>query len=243
MTELSVVIPLFNEAARLPQLFDRLEPWLTDEREIVFADDGSTDKSYEICKQFEEKHPRQVQAVRLEANEGKGGAVRAGVMRAKGTYIIFTDADCPYGVDVLDRIQSILATGTKICLGTRDHSDSTMENYGILRRLASATFRLWVRCVSNCGPVRDTQCGVKGFQRETAHFLFEGLVTRDFCFDIELISLAQRLKIQFDFVPVQLQQNAGSSIQLRRDAPRMFLGAWLANRAARARFVDRQKKQ
>lgn len=236
MTDLSLVIPLYNEESRLPKLFEILEKWLNKRREIIFADDGSQDKSHELCLGFAARHPKNVQAIRLDVNEGKGGAVRAGILVARGETIIFTDADCPYGVAVFDQIYQSLKDSADICLGSRDHSASTMESYGILRRLASTVFRLWVRSVASCGSIRDTQCGVKGFRRDAARLLFEGLSTRDFCFDIEFIALAHLMKFKMDIVPVQLKRNEGSSLLLRRDVPRMFVGAWRANRSAKARF-------
>lgn len=229
----SLVIPLYNEARRVPALLQALAEAADPELELVLVDDGSADGTSAALEEGARRHPGlRLRALRLEARQGKGGAVRAGLLAARGALRAFTDADLPYGLEAIEALFAALEAGADVAIGARDLAGSTVGEAPLVRRGASRLFRAWVRLVAGgLGPVRDTQCGAKAFRAASAELLFGELVRRDFAFDIEVLTLAVRLGLGIARVPVRQRAQDGSSVRLRREVPRMFLGALPAARA------------
>ena len=171
---LSVVVPAFNEAERLPATLDALEAHLTagSRAEIVVVDDGSTDATAAIV---EARPPAAVRiaCVRLEANRGKGRAVVAGVAASRGSVIAFIDADLPYTLANLDEAVRLVATGeADVALGARDLPASSYDpSYPLARQIAGRSYATLVRLALGL-PFGDTQCGLKSFTRAAARALF-----------------------------------------------------------------------
>jgi glycosyltransferase involved in cell wall biosynthesis len=230
----SLVIPMRNEARRVPALVDALAAWTaTGGREALLVDDGSADATTaEVERAIAGRAG--LRALRLDPNQGKGGAVRAGLLAARGALRAFTDADLPYGLDAVDALFEALASAD-VATGARDLARSDVSRAPALRRVVSRAFRLWVGLVADLGEVRDSQCGVKAFRAEVVPTLFEALERRDFAFDIEVLSLARRLGLRVARVPVRQREEDGSTVRLGTDAPRLFVAALSAGRSARRR--------
>ena len=240
MTSRSLVIPLRNEARRVPGLVAALAGWARPGDELLLVDDGSQDGTPAALEAAaaaaREAHPGlTVRLIRLDPGEGKGAAVRAGMLAARGALRAFTDADLPYGLEAVDALFAALEGGAEVAVGARDLNGSEARGAPPLRRAASRLFRAWVGLVAGLGPVRDTQCGVKAFRAASAERLFGQLERRDFAFDIEVLALARGLELPVVCVPVRQRAQDGSSVRLRREVPRMFLGALPAARAGARR--------
>jgi glycosyltransferase involved in cell wall biosynthesis len=218
-TSLSLVIPAYNEADRigvgLKQLMEEVSP---DDTEIIVVDDGSTDDTAEEARTHLDSWPRH-DVVSLSRNRGKGAAVRAGVVRARGEVIAYVDADM--ATDPRD-LTSLLAAldGNHIAIGSRAHTGSVVHRE-VHRRVMNRTFGMLVASMTQL-PYMDTQCGFKAFKGSVAKLLFHGNRVDRFAFDVEVLDLAARLGLRREEVPVHWIDVAGSHVRPVHDGVQML---------------------
>jgi len=220
--DLTVVVPAYNEAVRLPRALDGLAAWcIAQERsiEVLVVDDGSTDATASAAA----AHPLGCGVLRLRRNSGKGAAVRTGMLVGQGRVIAFTDADLPYdlaalhwGCDVIDAGIASIVYGDRTIAGSEQSVSRSAA-----RSVASRCFRAISRRLVSLD-VGDTQCGLKVFRRDAAREVFHRVWTDGFAFDAEAILVARRLGYSAIGVPVRLVNEAGSTVSLRRHAPAML---------------------
>ena len=219
--ELTVLIPAFNEAERLPGtlagLAQFLDAWAVDYR-VVVMDDGSRDGTATVSDAF---GPR-FSTVRLP-QRGKGAAIRQGMLRATGKIAAFTDADLPYDLAALKTGCDWIGRGEcEAVFGARDLVESRHEARRKLSRIvASAVFREVVKHVVS-REVTDTQCGLKIFSRRAAQAIFSRTTIDGFAFDAEVVLLARRLSLSVRRVPVTLINEYSSTLSLSRHAGKML---------------------
>lgn len=229
---LSVVVPAYNEAERLPATLDVLEAYLatTSRAEIVVVDDGSSDATAAIVEARPPSGVR-VGCVRLEANRGKGRAVVAGVAASRGQVIAFIDADLPYTLANLDEAVRLVASGdADVALGARDLAASSYDpSYPLARQVAGRSYAALVRLALGL-PFGDTQCGLKSFARAAARALFPLLTIEGYGFDVELVYLACTRGHRIARFPVTLSHRHESRVRLVRDSLRMFGDLWRVRR-------------
>jgi len=219
---LTVVLPAYNEAARLPQTLTLLSEWadsLPFEVEILVVDDGSDDATAKEAA----LHPVGCTVVRLNHNAGKGAAVRTGMLLARKDIVAFTDADLPYRLDALRRAHDMIANRkADIVYGSRDLPDShAVVRRETSRRIASYIFRGITRVMVS-GNISDTQCGLKVYSRSAARAVFCRVHTNGFAFDAEAILVARNLHLRSASMAITLINEAGSTVSLQRHAPTML---------------------
>lgn len=189
--------------------------------EIVVADDGSTDDTPEIVREAGQTLGSShlvVRYLRLP-HRGKGAAVRAGVLAARGDPIAFLDADLTILPSVVSPLLRALAEGADIAVASRYVAGSTVRRPAI-RLAMSHVYRWLVRILVPTG-VSDTQCGGKAYTAEAARALFPMSRIDGFAFDAEVLFLARRAGYRIGEVPLSLVQPTETSIHLLRDAPAM----------------------
>ncbi len=232
---LSVVIPAFNEAGRLPATLDALArevpgwPWPA---EIVLVDDGSTDATAEVMSSFAAARDA-VQVVRQPRNLGKGAAVTAGVLAARGRFIVFFDADLSYPLEAVPEAVARLEGGAYVVVGARDlHPEAGRAAYSPLRRATSLAFNALVEGVLGLG-IPDTQCGFKAFRADAARALFPRLSIPGFGFDVELLYAARAQGFAIERMPIRMRgHDAGSvrvfqhGLRMASDVMKVRLRAW-----------------
>ena len=222
---LSIVIPAYNEAKRIAISLDRIADYLgarTYTYEALVVDDGSTDGTLEICREFASRH-EWLKVLHFSVNHGKGHAVRRGVLEAEGEHILICDADLATPIEELDRFRRFLGEGADIVIASRPLRDSHLvERQPLYREFAGRMFNLLVRAVAVRG-IHDTQCGFKLIRREAAHSVFPLCSLNGFSFDIEALHVAQRLGFRIKEAPVHWYHKPGSKVKLLRDGMRMFL--------------------
>jgi hypothetical protein len=217
---LSLVVPAYNEATRLETSIPRLlEVIHRDETEVIIVDDGSTDDTAGVAARHLADLPRS-SVIRLPHNSGKGAAVRAGVVRARGEIIAYMDADMATEPEDLALLIAALRDNP-VAIGSRALESSVVDDKSGLRRLMTRTFGLVVASAVDL-PMRDTQCGFKAFHGSVAKLLFHGAQVDSFAFDIEVLVRASRLGLDTAEVPVRWQQMAGSKVRVIRDSIRMI---------------------
>jgi dolichyl-phosphate beta-glucosyltransferase len=232
---LTIVLPAYNEAARIEAALDELFGWLyrggparsrgrsSDEIgtwQVLVVDDGSEDATVDVLEARPEARPGadgSAPALRLlrRRHAGKGAAVAAGVLAADGDLIVFTDADMATPPDQIPLLTEALATND-LALGSRIQPDGSdrRASQPTYRRLLGRIYRLlagaWVTA-----DVPDTQCGFKGFRRAAALDIFGRLKTEGIAFDAEVIFLARRLGYSYAVVPVMWHDIHGSRMRVR----------------------------
>jgi dolichyl-phosphate beta-glucosyltransferase len=219
---LTIVLPAYNEAERIGPALDELFAYLMTAHglphpiEVLVVDDGSSDGTADLVRIRPEAAGSLAGvtlAVLTVAHGGKGAAVQAGMLAAKGDLVVFADADMATPPDQLPALV-IALDGNDLALGSRiqpDGSDMRATQPGY-RRLLGKAFHL-LASVWVVGPVKDTQCGFKGFTQPVAQDLFSLLKITSIVFDVELIYLARRRKYRIAIVPIQWFDKRGSRMR------------------------------
>jgi dolichyl-phosphate beta-glucosyltransferase len=222
---LSVVIPAFNEAARLPRYLDEVVGFLEARGkpyEVVVVDDGSTDGTAAVVRALAARHPT-VRLLPLGRNRGKGAAVRAGMLAAMGSARLFTDADGATPIGELTRLEPALATGADLAIGSRVLVDPAVSVRTRPHRVAAGRVFNWLVARLGVRGVADSQCGFKLFTAEAADALFGSLRTAGFAFDVELLLRAQARGYRIVEVPVNWADQEGSKVGVLSNGPGMVL--------------------
>jgi dolichyl-phosphate beta-glucosyltransferase len=216
---LSVVIPAFNEAARIERALERVCEYLEGRGvtwEIIVADDGSRDSTGLIVQRFiaTQTSPARVRLVRLPQNRGKGAALRAGVAATSGARILTMDADLATPIEDLDTLARALDDGVQVATGSRAVPGSNVTRpQSPLRVLLGRAGNLWIRSLAVPG-VHDTQCGFKLFAGDVGRKLFALSREDRFGIDIEVLCLAQRhLGLKVAEVGVHWEHQDGSKVR------------------------------
>jgi len=221
--DLGVVIPAFNEAARIGDTLHKIHSYLSEQRyttEIVVVDDGSTDETARIAEEI--LTPLGGRVLSYSPNRGKGHAVRYGMLRACGRLLMFSDADLATPIEELAALQKALAEGADIAIGSRDVPGSKLiRRQSIIRETGGKLFNLFVRLLAVPG-IRDTQCGFKLFTAEAARRIFPLCTVDNFSFDVEVLYLARKMGYRIAEVPVVWRHQEGSKVRIWRDGPCMF---------------------
>jgi dolichyl-phosphate beta-glucosyltransferase len=227
---LSVVIPAYNEAIRLPpyllSIREYLERTLAGNYEVVVVDDGSQDGLSDLLEKRRVEWP-QLCLHRHRANRGKGAAVRTGMLAARGTFLLFADADGATPIEEEQLLRAALAGGADLAIGSRLLDDGAFKRSKRLlsRDLAGRSFAWLVRQFLGL-PLRDTQCGFKMFRREAGQTLFRLCREPGYLFDLEVLIRAQQLGFRTAEVPVRWRDVPGSKVRLLRDGWKMARGLW-----------------
>jgi dolichyl-phosphate beta-glucosyltransferase len=209
--QLSVVIPAYNEADRLPPTLERVFTYLRGRDasfEVIVVDDGSRDETV--------ARARAAGATVLpnEVNRGKGYSVRRGMLAARGARRLMTDADLSTPIEDLGRLMAALDGGFDVAIGSRALPDSNVEvHQPWYRENMGRVFNGLVRLLAVPG-LKDTQCGFKLFTAEAAQAAFSRALLDGFSFDVEALYLARRHGFRIAEVPVTWRNDAASRVGL-----------------------------
>ncbi len=222
--ELSLIIPSYNEEARLPATLRRIAEYVraaNRHAEVIVVDDGSRDRTAEVAQSFIPEIPF-LRVVSNGVNRGKGFSVRHGALEARGRIVLFTDADLSAPIEEADKLLAALATAD-VAIGSRALDRSLIEVHeSLFREFAGIIFNKIVRIILLL-PFVDTQCGFKAFLRERCHILFEQQRIERFGFDPELLFLAKRHGLCTVEIPVRWAHSPATRVHMLRDSVIMFL--------------------
>ena len=219
----SVVIPAFNEAQRLPPFLEKVVGYFEgrdEPYEIIVVDDGSTDATAELV---EGKQLGAVSVLRLQSNQGKGAAVRAGMLAARGTYRLFVDADGATPIEELKRLEPMLIAGADVVIGSRVLVDPGVSVATRRHRVAAGRVFNWLVARLGLHGIADSQCGFKAFTAAAAEALFGALQTDGFGFDVEVLLRAQAAGFRVTEVAVNWADQRGSKVGVLTASPGMLL--------------------
>lgn len=220
--QLSIVIPAFNEAERLPRYLPEVLRYghaFPGGSEILVVDDGSQDGTAKYVQKLASSHPA-LRLLQQPHNMGKGAAVRRGVLEAKGAYVLFADADGSTPIEETAKLLNAAERGADVVIASR-RAQGASQSRTALRDLMSTAFYRLTNLLAVPG-VADTQCGFKLMRRDAAQQLFALLKEDGWAFDVELLYLAQKLGMLLVEVPVQWTAVAGSKVRPLSDAIKML---------------------
>jgi len=220
---LSLIIPSYNQRERATHAAREAHAFLgrsvDPAVEILLVDDGSRPTEVPAPQDL----PSSVVVLRHETNLGKGGAIRTGVLAARGRFVLFTDSDLPFSLEPVATTLAWLADDADIVIGDRLLPDSECAvDVTPLRRLSSVVFTAMVRRWVGL-PFDDTQCGYKGYRTEVARRLYEPLQVTSFAFDVEVLVRACKSGYRIRRQPLRLVHNEDTSVRLSRHAPQMLM--------------------
>jgi dolichyl-phosphate beta-glucosyltransferase len=235
--ELSLVIPAYNEAHRLPPYLAAVRSYLDaryrDGYEVLVVDDGSNDGLGELLVQAASQWPR-LRTLKHAQNQGKGAAVRTGVLAASGARILFADADGATPIEEEARLAEAIQNGADLAVGSRLVAAAGVErSRSWARGLAGRLFAAVARRLLGLA-VRDTQCGFKMFRAEAAQRLFSLAREPRYLFDLEVLALAAKLGYRIAEVPVRWKEIAGGHLSLVREVPKVLRDLWRLYRRLRS---------
>jgi glycosyltransferase involved in cell wall biosynthesis len=222
--QLSIVIPAYNESARIEQTLERVLGCVAErewDAEVLVVDDGSKDDTAAIVQRWMETHPR-LHLVKNPGNRGKGYSVRNGLLQAAGDVVMFTDADLSSPMEEAERLLAALADGADVAIGSRwmDRTRQTIHQ-PLYRQFFGRCFNWVTRTVMGL-PFKDTQCGFKAFKREAAQVIFRLQTIERWGFDPEILFIARKLKYVVREVPVTWGHDERSRMSYLKDGMKML---------------------
>lgn len=202
--ELSVIIPAYNEQDRIVATLEDIRRVVETRREVIeviVVDDGSVDRTIEIVEEMIPEF-RGLSLIRCEKNGGKGAAVRRGVLASSGEVVLFMDADNSVSLEHVDALMAQIDDGADAAIGSR-YADPTItrRRQPWFRVAWSRLANIFVRRVLLEG-IADTQCGFKAFRAEPARRVFSQLTISGWGFDLEVLTLLDRMGYVIAEVPV-----------------------------------------
>ena len=210
---LSIIIPAYNEANRLPDSLIKVQQYLGaakwDFVEVVVVDDGSRDNTAELAERAGAR------VLKNPGNRGKGYSVKHGVLEAKGDWVLFTDADLSSPIGEVEKLWSAAeSNGAQIVVGSRAVDRSLVGvHQPVMREAMGRIFNGAMRLVTGL-PFKDTQCGFKLFQTAAAREVFSRQQLDGFGFDVEVLFIAGKLGYQAIEVPVRWDNVEGTKVSL-----------------------------
>ena len=221
---LSIVIPAYNECARIEGTLKRVmgcvqrQGW---DAEVLVVDDGSTDETVTVVQRWMERHER-LHLVKNPGNRGKGYSVRNGLLQAAGDIVMFTDADLSAPMEEAERLFAAIESGADVAIGSRwlDKQKQTVHQ-PLYRRFFGRCFNRVTRVVMGL-PFKDTQCGFKAFNREAAQTIFRLQTIERWGFDPEILFIAQKLRCSIVEVPVTWGHDERSRMSYLKDGMKML---------------------
>lgn len=225
MIELSVVIPAYNEESRLPRTLGLVYEYLKAREksfEILVVDDGSHDNTAQLVLDLA-KEKSELRLHSYQPNQGKGYAVRQGMLQARGEHILINDADGASPIQEVERLEKALEGGADIAIGSRAKPDESRKVEAQLhRKFIGNTFNAIVQGLLLPG-FYDTQCGFKLFKRQAARDIFSVNKINGFAFDVEILYIAKIRPYKVLEVAINWTNMEGSKVNVLVDSPKMFL--------------------
>ncbi len=224
MLQLSVVIPAYNEERRLPSTLESVHAFLKEHYqnfEIIVVDDGSSDQTIDIVDAFAGHHEG-IRLLSYAPNQGKGYAIRTGVLQASGELILIDDADGSSPIAEVIQLQQAITDGADVAIGSRNKPDPDRVVVADLhRKYIGNTFNLMVQTLLLPG-IYDAQCGFKLFKKAVAHDIFRVSELNGFAFDVEILYIARMRNYKIAERAINWNNVAGSKVNVLLDSMGMF---------------------
>ena len=201
---LSVIIPAFNEIDRISNTIFSVNSFLKNKKytyEIIVVDDGSDDGTYDLLERIKKGIPV-LRVTRLSKNNGKGTAVKEGMLSAKGEVRLFMDADGSTSITEIDKLILFIENGYDVVVGSRIIAGSLKKiKQSFIREFLGWIYRILVHTLINID-VKDTQNGFKLFSQNSAEMIFNSIEVKGWGFDIEIFLIAKKMNYLVKEIPI-----------------------------------------
>lgn len=234
MSYLSVVIPAYNEAKRLPETLVLVKDYLdaqTYDSQVLVVDDGSTDHTVLVVREFRKRFPR-LELLQNRKNIGKGESVKRGMLEATGEYRLFMDADHSTPITELPKLMKYINT-YPVVIGSRYLKSGSIKLKQPLQRRIISRGGNWLIQRLVLSGIKDTQCGFKLFTAEATKKIFPRLTMSGWSLDLELLAIAKLQGYAIKEVAVEWYDAKHSSLRASRDASRFLHDLWQIRRNLR----------
>jgi dolichyl-phosphate beta-glucosyltransferase len=215
---LSVIVPAYNEAERLPKTLKRFNEYLSSTGftyEILVALDGPSDRTREVLREMRREIPH-LKVIDRPLNHGKGFTVKEGMLRAAGRIRLFTDADNSTDIAHFENMQPLFDDGYEVVIASRNSKDAP----GAEEAVPQTWYKRWTGRIGNLivqllavPGIWDTQCGFKAFRAEVAERIFSNTKIEGWGFDIEVLALARAFKYKIGIIPAHWVNDPRSHVQ------------------------------
>lgn len=226
--DLTIVVPAYNEEARLPDTLEKIARYIDSQRpntEVIVVDDGSADRTAGLAEGFRGRIAN-LRVLSNGVNQGKGFSVRRGSLDALGDVVLFTDADLSAPIEEAEKLLLALQD-CDVTIGSRAMNRKLIEaRQSAFREFAGILFNKIVRIILRL-PFVDTQCGFKAFRRERCKIIFEQQTIERFGFDPELLYLARHHGLTTVEVPVRWAHSPATKVSMFRDSLQMFADVFI----------------
>ena len=224
--KLSVIIPCYNEQNRFKNGLNHYFSYLKTKNyswELIFVNDGSTDKTLKIMMQNAKKN-KNIKIVSYPKNQGKGYAIVQGIKKAKGRYILFSDLDHSVPIKTVDSFFKYFKEGYDCVIGSRRvEGAKLLVRQPKLRELLGRGFTQLVRILVD-PKIKDSTCGFKAFEIKAAKKVFSKVTVYDWAFDAEVLFLCKKFKMRYAQAPVIWSDQRGSQVRLKKDILKSLFG-------------------
>jgi dolichyl-phosphate beta-glucosyltransferase len=245
MSSVSVVVPAFNEEARLPRLLETFDTAGSKEfadaglqlLEVIVVDDGSADRTPDVLEAASAM-PWLRPVITRKPNVGKGSAVRRGVRRARGELLLICDTDLATPLQEVRKLQHALTNGADVAIGSRALDPRLEREMPHYRRLAGRAFNFGMRVLTGL-PFRDTQCGFKLMPTSVAQALLREQLVAGYAFDVEMLMRARNAGLRVEEVPVVYVHDPDTRVSMASATAQM--GRDVIKLATRLRRPSRQR--
>lgn len=225
MIYLSVIIPCYNEERRLEDNLEKKIAYLNKQVykwELILVNDGSVDNTQLIIKKFIKNNQNfSIHLLNIKNNQGKGNAVKQGMIASKGKYQLFTDLDNSTSISQINKLLLQVKDNNIVIASRYIQGANIGYKQNFLRRLVSRTGNLFVRLVLGL-KYKDTQCGFKLFDRKATNIIFSKLKIKRWGFDLEILSLAKKYHLRVCEVPVVWSDAKDSKLNPIKAATQVF---------------------
>ncbi len=219
---LSIIIPAYNEEGRLPRTLGKVLAFLEGQSyisEVIVVENGSSDGTLEAAREFAARHPNLI--VIREEHRGKGNAVRRGMLEARGRYRFICDADLSMPIEEVQKFLPPAIEDFDLAIASREAPGAIRYHEPYYRHWGGRAINFVIRSLILPG-LNDTQCGFKCFRAEVVEEIFSRQTLAGWSFDIELLYLARRKKMQIKEIPIHWYFDPDSKVSAVRDALRMI---------------------
>jgi dolichyl-phosphate beta-glucosyltransferase len=220
---LSIIVPAYNEEKRLPESLPQIIRFLQQQpykAEVIVVDDGSMDRTADVVRQFQPEAPFLI--LHQVEHGGKGHAVKAGMLRARGKYLFLCDSDLSMPIEEVNKFLPPTLECYDVAIASREIPGARRYNEPVYRHLMGRVFNLIVRLFAVHG-IQDTQAGFKCFRREAAMQIFPLQTIKGWGFDVECLFIAQRRGLRIVEVPINWYYKERSQVRPLYDTWRMLM--------------------
>jgi dolichyl-phosphate beta-glucosyltransferase len=212
---LSIIVPAYNEAERLPKTLLDMDKRLAAapySYEIVVVNDGSTDNTAAIVKNMV-KMVRNLKLIDLKDNSGKGSAVRQGMLLSTGAIRLFTDADNSTSIDQFEKMMPYFKERFDVVIGSRSMKGAQLDPpESMAKQVSGKLGNIFIQLLLLPG-LPDTQCGFKAFTADAAEKIFKLSRIEGWAFDVEILALAKKMNYRIKEIPVYWVNDTHSHVK------------------------------